>query len=124
MFYDGQELSKYQAYARHLAYSISVSTGQQVTILPWTHGGAGAGYEKAVWDEWSDNGAGYRYVIGSKMGRADALIQMLKTIFSERTPNGWGRFNWNDLVQPTDPIFQRQRLYRRSFDEQRIYYAL
>jgi hypothetical protein len=100
LFYTPGAFAGYRV-ADHEAYDTIVS-GQKVTILPWTHGGASAGYEKAVWDETEANGEGIRYIIALKMGDDEVLKAMVESAFAGRT--GAGESGWERLVEAIDSM--------------------
>lgn len=108
LFYNPAQLAGFRATAGHVPFIHRLSSGQSVTILPWTEAGAGMGYEKGIWDECDAQNICYRYVIGLKGGDPNALIAMLESVFSRDTrANGQGggivSGDWSQLVNPTDP---------------------
>jgi hypothetical protein len=98
LFYTPGAFAGYRV-ADHEAYDTIIS-GQKVTILPWTHGGASAGYEKAVWDETEANGEGIRYIVALKMGDDEDLKAMVESAFAGRT--GTDEPGWDRLVESVD----------------------
>ena len=97
LLYDPNQLTKYVATAGHAPYETKLRNGTLITVLPWVHGGSSAGFEQAVWDEWGDNGVGYRYVIALKMGSPDALLQMVNSAFSDRSNTD--SLDWDQLSE-------------------------
>lgn len=99
MFFTPGGLNGYRT-AGHNAYFHNTTSGQSVTILPWTEAGGGMGYEKGIWDECDEQSICYRYVIGLKGGAPEALIATLESIRFGGTDITAG---WDQLVEPTDP---------------------
>jgi hypothetical protein len=105
IFYTPGALDGYRV-ANHAAYDATLSNGQKITVLPWTHGGASAGYEKAVWDETEPTGEGIRYIIALKMGDDENLKAMVESAFAQRRGRtGNETPGWDDLVEPVDTQF-------------------
>jgi hypothetical protein len=101
IFYTIGALGGYRV-ADHAAYDAMLSNGQKITVLPWTHGGASAGYEKAVWDETEPTtGEGIRYIIALKMGDDENLKTMVESAFAQRSGGNEGS-GWDGLVEPVD----------------------
>jgi hypothetical protein len=74
-------LDAYLAHAGHAPGWVNASVPmQQVYLVPWVNGGAGMGYEQAVWDE-ASGGIPVRYTIGLKGGDATWLIAMVESIY-------------------------------------------
>jgi hypothetical protein len=99
IFYTPGALDGYRV-ADHTAYDATLSNGQKITVLPWTHGGASAGYEKAIWDETEANGEGIRYIVALKMGDDEDLKVMVESAFAGRT--GTDEPGWDRLVESVD----------------------
>jgi hypothetical protein len=101
IFYTPGALTGYRV-ADHAAYDATLSNGQKITVLPWTHGGASAGYEKAVWDETEPTtGEGIRYIVALKMGDDENLKTMVESAFAQRRGES-GSLGWDTLVEPVD----------------------
>jgi hypothetical protein len=101
IFYTPGALDGYRV-ADHAAYDATLSNGQKITVLPWTHGGASAGYEKAVWDETEPTtGEGIRYIIALKMGDDENLKVMVESAFAQRRGES-GDLHWDRLFEPVD----------------------
>jgi hypothetical protein len=101
IFYTPGALDGYRV-ADHAAYDATLSNGQKITVLPWTHGGASAGYEKAVWDETEPTtGEGIRYIVALKMGDDENLKAMVESAFTQRR-GGNGGSGWDSLIEPVD----------------------
>lgn len=96
ILFDQDILNRYRRHA-HFPYQATLSNGIIVWLLPWVDGGAGAGWEQAVWDEWTpDRSGGIRYTIGLKWGDPDALIQMVESAFKGESAG------WDSLIEPAD----------------------
>ena len=101
IFYTPEALAGYRV-ADHAAYDTTLRNGQKITVLPWTHGGASAGYEKPVWDETEPTtGEGIRYIVALKMGDDENLKTMVESAFAQRHGEN-GALGWNSLVEPVD----------------------
>jgi hypothetical protein len=103
IFYTPGALDGYRV-ADHAAYDKTLSNGQKITVLPWTHGGASAGYEKAIWDEIDPaTGEGIRYIVALKMGNDENLKTMVESAFTQRRGRAGNETqSWDDLVEPID----------------------
>jgi hypothetical protein len=102
LFYTPGAFAGYRV-ADHEVYDTIIG-GQKVTILPWTHGGASAGYEKAVWDETEPTtGEGIRYIIALKMGDDESLKAMVESAFAQRRGRARNEsLDWDGLIEPVD----------------------
>lgn len=97
ILFDQDMLNRYRRYA-HFPYQATLSNGVIVWLLPWVDGGAGAGWEQAVWDEWApDQSGGIRYTIALKWGNPDALVQMVESAFTGESGS------WDSLIESADP---------------------
>lgn len=75
-------LDAYLDHALHQPGWVNASVPiQQVYLVPWVNGGAGMGYEQAVWDEMTSRGFPVRYTIGLKGGDAEWLMAMVESIY-------------------------------------------